>query len=190
MFLCQLLYDRIQWLFFCYLLLLCIICDCLKFLNREPPKFLGRPRIIKENDDKTIVLELDCEGDLKDVAWLKDGDLIKNAGRYLIEFSETSSKMHVVVLEIDNVNPGDAGSYTCVAKNKSGDSERNVVLRPEDCMPQVANNEIAPSFKEKPKDQVGVDGDRIVVSSKVLGNPRPEVTWYKEKQPLQKSGVS
>jgi len=135
------------------------------------------------------VLELDCEGDITDVQWFRDGSQIKNAGRYLIEFTETSSKTHCIVLEIDNVNTADAGSYTCVAKNKGGNSERNVVLRPEDCA-AVASNEVAPSFKEKPKDQAGVDGDRIVVSCKVVGNPTPEVTWYKNKQPLQKSNVS
>ena len=63
-------------------------------------------------------------------------------------------------------------------------------MRPEDCAVSVANSEVAPSFKEKPKDQSGTDGDRIVVSCKVLGNPQPEVTWYKNKQPLHKSNVS
>ncbi len=83
----------------------------------------------------------------------------------------------------------DAGNYLCVAKNKGGESERNIVLRKEECAPSVASNEVAPSFKEKPKDHSGIDGDRIVVSCKVVGNPTPEVTWYKNKQPLQKSKV-
>lgn len=126
------------------------------FLSQKP-EFIGRPRIIKENNDKTIVLELDCEGDkLADCQWFKDGAPIKNAGRYLIEFTETSPKLFCLVLEIDNIIPSDAGSYTCVAKNDAGDSERNVVLRPEDVVLPVTviSNETAPSFKEKPKDQV------------------------------------
>ncbi len=137
------------------------------------------------------MLELDCEGSLADVAWSKDGIPIKNAGRYLIEFTETGEKMFCVVLEIDNVVAGDAGTYTCVAKNERGEAERNVVLRHEDVVVPVAvSSEVAPSFKERPKDQMGLDGDRIVVSCKVLGSPRPEVTWYKNKVPVQKTKVS
>ena len=102
---------------------------------------------------------MDCEGDkLADCQWLKDGIPIKNAGRYLIEFTETSPKLFCLVLEIDNIIPSDAGNYTCVAKNDAGDSERNVVLRPEDVVLPVTviSNETAPSFKEKPKDQVRI----------------------------------
>ena len=112
------------------------------------------------------MLELDCEGSLADVAWSKDGTPIKNAGRYLIEFTETGEKMFCVVLEIDNVVAGDAGTYTCVAKNERGEAERNVVLRHEDVVVPVAvSSEVAPSFKERPKDQMGLDGDRIVGGS-------------------------
>lgn len=138
------------------------------------------------------MLELDCEGSLSDVHWLKDGIALKNAGRYLIEFTETAEKMHCVVLEIDNVNASDAGSYTCVAKNERGETERQVVLRKEDVVlpVTVVSSDVAPSFKEKPKDQMGLDGDRIVVSCKVLGSPKPEVTWYKNKVQIQKSKAS
>ena len=35
--------------------------------------------------------------------------------------------------------------------------------------------------------KVGVDGDRITVTCKVAGNPKPEVTWFKNKQAIKKS---
>jgi hypothetical protein len=113
----------------------------------------------------------------------------QKCGRFLLEFNETQPHMYCIVLEIDNVEPLDAGSYVCIAKNPKGEAERILILRPEDIAePQSkASNETAPTFKDKPRDQVGIDGDRIIVSCKVTGNPKPEVTWYKNKQPLQKS---
>ena len=53
----------------------------------------------------------------------------------------------------------------------------------------AASTDDAVNFKEKPKDQVGVDGDRITVTCKVSGNPKPEITWFKNKQPIKKSKV-
>jgi len=41
-------------------------------------------------------------------------------------------------------------------------------------------NEVAASFKEKPKDQVGIDGDRIAVTCKIIGKPKPKITWSKK----------
>ena len=161
------------------------------FNSDGAPEFTGRPRIIKENNDSTIVLELDCEAEkMGDIIWLKDDMPIKNQGRYLMEFNESQPNMFCIVLEIENVDTEDAGTYVCIARNSKGEAERIIILRPEDVQkPKPKNNDVPPSFKDKPKDQVGVDGDRIVVSCKVAGIPKPEVTWYKNKQPLQKSKV-
>jgi hypothetical protein len=76
---------------------------------------------------------------------------------------------------------------------------------------------LSASFKEKPKDQVcclifclfwrrkiaqfltgsffyqikkvAFDGDRVTVTCKVIGEPRPEVTWFRNNNALQKSKV-
>jgi hypothetical protein len=52
---------------------------------------------------------------------------------------------------------------------------------------ESASSSSGASFKEKPKDQVGVDGDRITVTCKVTGTPKPEVTWFKSKKTITKS---
>ncbi|CAF0846330.1 unnamed protein product [Brachionus calyciflorus] len=50
-----------------------------------------------------------------------------------------------------------------------------------------STTDVPAAFKEKPKDQVGLDGDRITVTCKVIGVPKPEITWYKNKQVIRKS---
>lgn len=39
------------------------------------------------------------------------------------------------------------------------------------------------------KKKVGLDGDRITVTCKVVGNPKPEITWSKANKPIKKSKV-
>lgn len=175
---------------------------------------MGQPRIIKENKNQRIIFEIDCGSkDKPQVVWSKDGKQIKNEGRYLIDIDDSQANIFVIILEIDNVVNGDAGKYKCVAKNAKGES--SVVIefnldaspeekkkpeekkpeekKPEEKKPEekkaeaAKSNDVAASFKEKPKDQVGLDGDKITVTCKVAGNPKPEITWFKNKQAIRKS---
>ena len=149
----------------------------------KAPVFLGKPRILKENNGRRIVFECDCEADQKpELSWTRNDEPVKSQGRHLADVEEAQQKgRFVLFLEIDNIEPKDAGLYKCTAKTSSGESVCSVDFK-------MAEEESPASFKEKPKDQVGVDGDRITVTCKVNGNPK--VTWLKNKQPIQKSKVN
>ena len=161
--------------------------------------------MIKENGNTRIVIECDCESKNKpEIKWSRNNVEIKNEGRYLIEVCEIKQSMFILVLEIDNIMAADAGTYKVTAKNAKGESVANVELKLDEKKddvkdkpkpaekkaeekPVAKSDDVAPTFKEKPKDQVGIDGDKITVSCKVAGKPNPEVTWYKNKTVIKKS---
>jgi hypothetical protein len=210
---------------------------------------VGKPRIIKENNNSRVVFEIDVISTVKpNVVWLKDGNSIKDEGRYIVDVFDSQPNMYIIVLEIDNLTPNDSGKYKCTVANPKGDAstiidfklegeekkeekkepkkdekkpdEKKVeekksepakrdskaeAPKPEekkaaeptkrDSKTEPAKKdskatETAASFKDKPKDQVGLDGDRITVTCKVIGSPKPEITWFKNNQPIKKSKVN
>jgi hypothetical protein len=70
-----------------------------------------------------VVFEVDVVSKTKpDVKWEKDGQQVRDEGRHIIETFESQSNMYVLVLEIDDLQPEDAGKYKCTAKNAKGDA--------------------------------------------------------------------
>lgn len=63
-----------------------------------------------------------------EAAWTKDGQAIRNEGRRVIEVFESQPNMFILVLEIDDVLPEDAGKYKCSAKNAKGEASVQVDL--------------------------------------------------------------
>lgn len=169
---------------------------------------MGKPRVIKENNSARIVIEIDCQSKTQpDVTFSHNGADLQNKGRHLIDVYDAKGGVFILVLEIDDVVPEDAGSYKCVARNAKGESQTTFDVKldgpaekKEPAAPAAAakpaeaakpkSDEVAPTFKEKPKDQVGIDGDKITVSCKIAGTPKPEITWYKNKQVIKKSKAS
>lgn len=178
---------------------------------------MGQPRIIKENKNQRIVFEVDCGSKAKpQIVWTKDGKTIKNEGRFLIDIDDSQTNIFVIILEIDKIVPEDAGKYKCTAKNAKGENsvviefnldgepeekkteqkkpeEKKPAEKPEEKKPaekkpeEKKSTDVAAAFKEKPKDQIGLDGDRITVTCKVVGSPKPEITWLRNKQAIRKS---
>jgi hypothetical protein len=91
---------------------------------------VGKPRVVKENSNTRIVIEIDCESKAApDLIWSHNNETIKNQGRYLIDVFDPHTGLFILVLEIDDVVPEDAGTYKCVAKNHKGESTTNVEVK-------------------------------------------------------------
>ena len=126
---------------------------------------------------------MDCESkDQPEIYWSFNSKKIVNQGRYFSEVVKQQS-LYKMVLELDDPQPSDAGTYKLVAKNKSGSSEISVNYKPEEekkkpeekkpeqkpkveSAPEAKGNETKndqtkstaktspATFKDKPKDQV------------------------------------
>lgn len=152
---------------------------------------LNPPKITRENGSKLICVEIECEsGDKPEVQWTGPlGKLLPNEGRFFHEVvSLVRKNVFKIILEIDDATTSDAGLYTCHVQNKSGETSITVEIKIEEVTQK--SNQKAPSFVEKPKDQVVFDGDKVTVTCKVQGTPQPEIKWLRNKKPIEKSKVS
>lgn len=108
-----------------------------------------------------------------DIKWTKDGQEIIAGGRikYLWEDEESLS------LVIKNVTAQDAGVYKIRAKNELGEDNTQIEL--------IVKS--APKITRRQPDFSVIAGETIKASVQIEASPAPEVTFYKNNQPLSES---
>uniref|UniRef100_A0A7E4VLS7 Ig-like domain-containing protein n=1 Tax=Panagrellus redivivus TaxID=6233 RepID=A0A7E4VLS7_PANRE len=180
-------------------LLLCIIlvsCISPTFCIRkgEPPKV---NRDVKNNyrvAEGSTVVTLECpiltkpDNDGVIVTWLKDGEELAN------EYKITSNNRKLV---IKSPHRSDTGVFTCRAVNGFGYAEvdfslevfdpiNDIPLHPEESI-TISTKPSAPLWYEgygskfhPSSDPIYFNtGDRLVLRCPAVGNPVPEITWFK-----------
>ena len=84
-------------------------------------------------------------------------------------------------LEIKDARCSDQGNYTCRAKNTAGEVRKSCKLTVTQVTPTSP-----PAFVKQLKDVYIVEGSSTRFDVKVTGMPEPEVTWYKDGEPVRK----
>ncbi|KAK3580125.1 hypothetical protein CHS0354_034065 [Potamilus streckersoni] len=136
------------------------------------PKFVLRPRDTSALVGSKVILFCGANGRDEErrqpvITWLKDG--------VTIDFSH--GRLAVIGggnLQILNLNEKDDGTYTCRAENSidSADADAKLtVLAP-------------PTFTVRPQNTFAHEKTDIRLDCEVKGNPRPNVTWLKNGDPL------
>ena len=87
-----------------------------------------------------------------------------------------TKKGAVCTLTLKKTDPSDSGQYQCFAQNDAGEctTEANIVI---DAKPQVLR---------KLKDLVIKVDEQLLLETQFKGFPEPEITWYKDEEPLSK----
>lgn len=100
------------------------------FRKEGVPTFAGKPRVLKENGGKRIVIEIDCDAASKpDIVWMKGSTTLKNEGRFLIDVDDSQKPRYIFILEIDAIVSEDAGIYKCVAKTAKGEASTTAEIK-------------------------------------------------------------
>lgn len=124
------------------------------------------------------------------VMWYRDGVKLRPSRRAVMTISHSGR----IELALGAVLPSDSGVYTCVATNEVGRSELSAKVDVIPCnapMPYV-DNQIStassnnlpyskePKFLKKPRSTTAFEGDTIVILCEVIGDPKPEVLWFRD----------
>ncbi|CAK1554213.1 unnamed protein product, partial [Leptosia nina] len=148
-------------------------------LEGIPPTFSKRPKAQYVDEDSDIYLECRLVAIPEpDITWLFRGEEIMPISNISI-VTESDMHMYCSVLKITNVKKHQEGTYTVLAINREGEASLPIVLK------------IRTGDKEKPqvieplKNITIRQGESFVLTTQVVGNPEPTVSWYRNNKPLK-----
>ena len=136
-----------------------------------PPTFLRVLKDVHIEEDKSVKLEVDVQGNpYPEVEWYKDGQLVLDGEGLQLTHQENHHE-----LEISGTEREDSGLYSVTAHNVAGTekSEAKVIVGK------------APQFKSMKKLFTSSVGDRIKIQTSVTGEPTPQLTWLKNGTVIQ-----
>ena len=156
------------------------------------PQCEEKPVFLLDRFEKTVFegdeLELECEPDgwpIPEIKWYHNGRAkrgeISNQG---VKFLNNSG---VHTLFISNVHPFDSGFYQCVATNKLGAAAANftvTVKQPTDDSDKEVTSYQGPKIQvdKGSTSFIKIMGRSCKFECRALGNPKPNITWYKDDQ--------
>ncbi|XP_074100964.1 sallimus isoform X11 [Cotesia typhae] len=110
-----------------------------------------------------------------EVTWYINGYPVVNDATHKILVNESGDNS----LMITNVTRVDAGTVTCVAKNKAGETSFQ-------CNLNVIEKEqvVAPKFVERFTTTNVKEGEPVVFAARAVGTPIPRISWQKDGVPL------
>ncbi|XP_076126836.1 hemicentin-1 [Alosa pseudoharengus] len=99
------------------------------------------------------------------VTWLKDGTPIESSLQW--QWSVRGSRLELGPLQLSH-----AGTYTCVAKNNKGQTQKDYAL----------TVQVSPTILDsgRPSDVSGPVGEQLTLECRVMGTPTPQVSWLKD----------
>uniref|UniRef100_A0AAZ3Q4V4 Ig-like domain-containing protein n=1 Tax=Oncorhynchus tshawytscha TaxID=74940 RepID=A0AAZ3Q4V4_ONCTS len=130
-------------------------------LTTEPPPVLKAPLNVSSTVGAVAVMACQVEGSMRhNLTWQRAGlTILAHSGRIRV--------LPNSFLEINEVQPQDAGQYQCVATNANGDSRVTVwLLVPE-----------APSVVVRPQRQAFSRGSEVRLVCTAAGSPPPQLFW-------------
>ena len=139
-------------------------------------------------------IQLECEvlgTPRPTVTWFKDNKAIKASSDVGISYDGCLAK-----LIVQEAYPNSAGKYVCKAQNIAGEATSTSTVYFRLLSPEPSDSETleeSNAQKQKPAFYVPlankecIENEDIVLECTIVGNPEPEVIWYKENIPIKES---
>ncbi|KAG6458522.1 hypothetical protein O3G_MSEX010918, partial [Manduca sexta] len=148
-------------------------------LEGIPPTFSKRPKAQYVDEGSQIFLECRLVAIPEpDIAWFFKGEEIMPDENISIA-TESDMHMYCSVLKISNVKKFQEGTYTVLAVNREGEASLPIVLKIK------TGQKEQPQVIEPLKNITIREGESVVLSTQVVGNPQPTVNWYKNNKPVK-----
>jgi len=164
-------------------ILVCLLVVLIPFISADP-EVEKQSEVNFERGQEILVLNCSLTSTPDKVEWFKDGqkmEMVTGEGgvmqlkeRQAVTFTH-NSKDNVHSMTIKKPKITDVGNYVCssVAADDAVESEKINVLMPTVVLKIVALNNI-------------IDGEELLLTCNVIGNPPAEISWYKVPEPESK----
>lgn len=91
--------------------------------------------------------------------------------------TESDMHMYITILKIKKVKKSQEGTYEVIAKNREGEASVTITLK-------VKTGEKEPPQILEPLKSVIVREDEVaIMSTYIVGNPKPKIQWFKNGEP-------
>lgn len=154
------------------------ICFCIATKPQgSAPQFSKPLESPKAVENSPVTLECEVIGSPAiSIEWHKDDSRVRQTTRVRTEFDGKICRLIFLRTELD-----DEADYKCVAKNDFG-------MASTECELLVQEDHTPPSFKKKPDNQTISAGQDVMFSALVVGNPPPEVDWFRDGLAIEDKG--
>lgn len=150
-------------------------------LEGIPPTFSRKPKTQYVDEGSNVILESRLVAIPEpEIVWMFNNNKIKTE-RNVKVVTESDMHMYCSVISITNVRKDQEGKYEVIASNREGEAKLPIILR-------VRTSEKEPPQILEPLRSATIhEGDSIVFSTHIIGNPEPVITWYKDGVPVKGS---
>lgn len=150
-------------------------------LEGIPPTFSRKPKTQYVDEGSNVILESRLVAIPEpEIIW-KFGDKRIKTDKNVKVVTESDMHMYCSVISITNVRKDQEGKYEVIATNREGEAKLPIILRVR------TNAKEPPQILEDLKNATIHEGESIVFTSHIIGNPLPSVTWYKDGEPIKGS---
>ncbi|XP_068626397.1 obscurin [Battus philenor] len=143
---------------------------------QEKPRLVHGLRETTVDEGQPLTISAPFVGNpVPEVVWTKDGQQLKPSEKLLLTCDGKR-----VGLEINPIEPSDAGVYGVTLRNPLGEDSSDAKVN-------VRKIYQPPTFSQKFSDLQQLPSLDAKFSARVHGQPRPEVTWFRDGKPLSPS---
>ncbi|EJW72720.1 hypothetical protein WUBG_16371 [Wuchereria bancrofti] len=126
--------------------------------------------------DETIRLSCKVDASPKAaITWYKDGVPLRSNGRIIIENDNDGN----CLLTINHSTESDDGAYRCVATNDIGSCNSACMVSIRKIKEEIKKEGEEPFFTKGLVDKWLERGDKLILQCTVIGDPKPEIRWYR-----------
>jgi Immunoglobulin I-set domain len=142
-------------------------------LEGIPPIFSRKPKAQCVDENTNVILECRLVAVPEpDIKWYYNGEEISTKDNVNI-VTESDMHMYCSVVHIKKVKKSQEGVYEVVATNREGESRLPIKLKVR------TGQKEAPEILEPLKNMIIREGDSVVLTTQIVGLPKPKVTWFK-----------
>uniref|UniRef100_A0A0K8VP60 Titin n=2 Tax=Bactrocera latifrons TaxID=174628 RepID=A0A0K8VP60_BACLA len=155
-------------------------------LEGIPPTFSRKPKAQYVDEDTNVILECRLVAVPEpDIVWTFNGEEIDvEETKNIRVVTESDMHMYCSVVHITKVKKYQEGTYEVIATNREGESRLPIILKVR------TGDKEPPQVLEPLRNTVVREGESVVLTTQIVGNPRPKVTWYKDGKPITKNTKS
>lgn len=155
-------------------------------LEGIPPTFSKKPKAQYVDEDSNVILECRLVAVPEpDIVWTFEGEEItEKTSKNIRIVTESDMHMYCSVVHITKVKKSQEGTYEVIATNREGEAKLPITLKVR------TSDKEAPQILEPLRNMMIREGESVVLSTQIVGNPAPKITWYKNGKPIKENTKS